>query len=177
MVSGVRCATCPGFLLPVTCSLTSVWSCQQCHAESSHQQILNLILLAQKKFSAISKGSSINEVIELLSELQNNFHPNHSLCLNLERILIFMIGDDGQYLIQKIELCRRYINIMSQLEPGYRTWLGPMASTLAKSLTQQMKNDAINNNLDKGEYVSRIKEIFKWKKTSEKCQEIFQRKL
>ena len=177
MASGVMCDRCnDGVMLPDTCHVHSNWSCNTCGVCHDHEFIHNLINQCQSKISSINSSTTAAQVELLLTELQTKLHKNHSICLNLQRLLISLYGskpDEEQFLTRQNELCHQFIGTMSILEPGYRSWLGPVVKELILNITRQVNRDITNNNIDKMEYVKKLMEIMNWSKKEAKCREIF----
>lgn len=167
MASGVMCDTCTGVILPDTCHVSSTWSCNTCGVSHDPEFIKNIINQCQSKISSINSSTTAEQVELLLTEFQTKLHRNHSLCLNLQRLLISLYGskndpDDEQFLPRQNDLCRQFIGTMSILEPGLRSWLGPVVKELMLNMTRQVNRDMINNNIDKMEYVKKLAEIINW---------------
>ena len=62
---------------------------------------------------------------------------------------------------------------MSILEPGLRSWLGPVVKELILNITRQVNRDMINNNIDKMEYVKKLAEIMNWSKKEARYRDLF----
>ena len=99
----------------------SVWTCLKCHTErpggdvqAEQEELEEKIENAPKTLDAQNK---------LLEELQQLFHPNHNLCVDVHFNLVPLLGLNRNYNLvteaeKKLELVKNILDLMEKVIPG-----------------------------------------------------------
>ncbi len=118
-LSALRCFKCrQDFLL---CHFDALeWVCRGCGYKIGDNEATELIEGIQEKVSRLSIFGPIDQWEGLLSEMESLIHPDHSLAMDVKRILIQVLGGHPDYplhslgddaLARKISLCQNYLQV------------------------------------------------------------------
>lgn len=193
-LQGIRCSACKeqetnGFMLPEYKSISEEavniygeeeWKCNKC-SNCLHDINVRILLgdiLEKTEGMNYEKSSATWE--DLLKELQTELlHPDHYLCMNIKRALIYIYGNkepfdaskDINNIARKLELCRNYLEVYSKVDVGYSSWRGKLLEEMVGPLMMLNKIKLKNGSIDQEGFLECYKETVRMIKEAAKCRQ------
>ena len=184
-LQAIRCKMCiekkkDGYMLPDSTS-ENKWICNLCTNSMSDIEVRVLLgdILQKTEFMNYDQPSELWE--NLLNKIQSEIlHPDHYLCMNIKRALIYIYGnkqpfndplEDTQKISRKLELCQNYLNVYSKVDVGYTSWRGKLLEEMVNPLLLLNKIKLNNGTIDQVEFLQVYKESVRMIKEAAKCRQ------
>ena len=193
-LQGIRCRECKkeqtnGFMLPeyegtadetVKIYGEEEWKCDKCSNSMQDINVRVLLgdILQKTEFMTYEQSSATWE--DLLKELQSELlHPDHYLCMNIKRALIYIYGNKEHFdaskdinkITRKLELCRNYLEVYSKVDVGYTSWRGKLLEEMVGPLMMINKMKLKNGSIDQEGFLECYKETVRMIKEATKCRQ------
>ena len=194
-LQAIRCKKCTeqrrdGFMLPEYLDKLSLegspksdekWACNLCSNSILDLEVRVLLgdILQQTEFMNYDQSSEIWE--SLLDKIQNQIlHPNHYLCMNIKRSLIYIYGNkekfsdpvkDIEKISRKLDLCQNYLEVYSKVDIGYTSWRGKLLEEMINPLLLLNKLKLNNGAINQVQFLQCYKESVRLIKEATKCRQ------
>ena len=194
-LQAIRCKSCneqkkEGYMLPkyncdpseeAKANSEENWTCNVCSSSLSDLEVRVLLgdILEKTEFMDYEQSSEIWE--NLLNKIQTEIlHPNHYLCMNIKRSLVYIYGNkepfndplkDIKKISRKLELCQNYLEVYSKVDVGYSAWRGKLLEEMINPLLLQNKIKLQNGTIDQAEYLKCYKQSVRMIKEATKCRQ------
>ena len=160
--SGVKCGGCQaGTFLPSTSDrLGSDWTCGDCGASTSEENILNILARCRAIRDRLeSQDPAQGE--DLLTQLANYLHPNHGLCVEQKAKLVVnyskLTDKPAAVLDRQLQLATDVIQVMDIIDPGLTPRRGGMLKYIVDIRMKKANKDKDDGLIDKVEHMRRMK--------------------
>jgi len=178
--SGMKCQLCDdGYCLP---DVENGWfHCDKCGNSVPEFQAQMMIKMWDPIVQAMGsfESAGIEEKLNLIKQLENTFHPNHSMILELKLSIVNKMCKDKKGVLctnledldTKIELCVSLLNVLDVVYPGRSKYRGLVLHEIAETALTRAGILCNDNKIDQVEFNAKLKQILEYLDDGEKCLE------
>ncbi|CAG9857895.1 unnamed protein product [Phyllotreta striolata] len=120
-ISSLKCHKCNGTVRSTAPNRPgSDWECSECKKQFK-RSLIDIVINEGRRLIEEIDRNDVNKLVKVLDKLSATFHPNHFVLLETEQNLIglySLLPSNETNLTNKIDLCRKQLQILDVIEPG-----------------------------------------------------------